>query len=139
MDIKIFNFLQKNTPQQQAQSQPQRPRNDFRRQADVEIEKTVLLRPGVIHQHSIIRTELYDLKFRIQMARMSGIACYFGKPEQPPLLESILRDLDRISELHPQLAQNLRNDLLNVHNPNEASSAERFAEAARVARNGKKY
>jgi uncharacterized protein (DUF58 family) len=68
------------------------------------------------------------------MARMSGLARYFGKLEQPLLLESILTDLDKMAHLHPQLSAILKNDLLNIHNPEEASSAQRFAEAARSAR-----
>jgi hypothetical protein len=111
-----------------------RARGILRPSANAEIEKTVLLRPNTAPKHSMLRKDLFDLKFRIQMARMSGLARYFGKPEQPLLLESILADLDRLALLHPQLAVKLKNDLLNIHNPEEASSAQRFAEAARSAR-----
>jgi hypothetical protein len=129
MLINLFKRLSQKTPQLQ-----KRGRNFFRPASNIKIEKTILLSPNSALPPSVVRKDLFDLKFRIQMARMSGLARYFGKLEQPLLLESILTDLDKMAHLHPQLSAILKNDLLNIHNPEEASSAQRFAEAARSAR-----
>lgn len=129
MLINLFKRLRQQTAQP-----PKRGRSTLRSAANIEIEKTVLLNPNSALPPSVVRKDLFDLKFRIQMAKMSGLARYFGKLEQPLLLESILADLDKMANLHPQLSTKLKNDLLNIHNPEEASSAQRFAEAARSAR-----
>ena len=64
-------------------------------------------------QKTIPHDELVDLKFRIQMARISGVTIDIYKKKQPLLLQGILHDIDRVALVVPRLAVELKKDLFN--------------------------
>ncbi|GHD61591.1 hypothetical protein [Jeongeupia chitinilytica] len=74
----------------------------------------------------------HDLLFRIEMAQLNGQALAIREPatRQPPLLRSIVADLDKLAIQHPERARMLRMRLFGTHDPNEASARSRFVSAA---------
>ncbi|WP_432722386.1 hypothetical protein R0381_001711 [Jeongeupia wiesaeckerbachi] len=81
------------------------------------------------------RAALHDLLFRIEMAQLNGQALAIRTPgsTQPPLLRSILADLDKLARQYPDHARMLRMQLHATHDPNEPCARSRFVSAAQQA------
>ncbi|BCL77231.1 hypothetical protein JHS3_29670 [Jeongeupia sp. HS-3] len=85
--------------------------------------------------HKISRAAYHDLLFRIEMAQLSGQALSIRAPAdaQPPLLRSIIIDIDKLAVHHPDQAKALRLRLYGCHDVHAASARARFVSAAQKA------
>ncbi|AOY01324.1 hypothetical protein [Jeongeupia sp. USM3] len=81
------------------------------------------------------RAAYHDLLFRIDMAKLNGLALAIRLPvkQQPQQLRDIVADLDKLAHSRPDEARMLRLELFGSHDPHTPDPRSRFVSEARQA------